>query len=95
MLTASTEYVVVYLIAALPSPLYPQYQQSVHFGGVVLTLVYAVYVLGNLVALLWLGRLPDQVGRKAVMLPAIGLGALGALLFVFAGSVAWLFAARF
>lgn len=95
MLTASVEYVVLYLIAALPSPLYPQYQQAFHFGGIVLTLVYAVYVLGNLVALLLLGRLPDQIGRRAVMLPAVGLGAVSALLFVFAGSVAWLFAARF
>lgn len=95
MLVASAGYVVLYLIAALPSPLYPAYQQKFHFGGVVLTLVYAVYVLGNLVALLLLGRLPDQVGRKAVMLPATGIGAIGALLFVFADSVAWLFAARF
>lgn len=95
MLVASTAYVVLYLIAALPSPLYPAYQHRFHFGGIVLTLVYAVYVLGNLAALLPLGRLPDQIGRRAVMLPAIGLGAIGALLFVFAGSVAWLFAARF
>lgn len=95
MLTASMEYVVLYLVAALPSPLYPLYQQTFHFGGIVLTLVYAVYVLGNLVALFLLGRLPDQVGRRAVMLPAIALGAIGALLFVFAGSVAWLFAGRF
>ncbi len=95
MLVASSEYVVLYLIAALPSPLYPAYQHRFDFGGIVLTLVYAVYVLGNLVALLPLGRLPDQVGRRAVMLPAVGFGAIAALLFVFAGSVAWLFAARF
>lgn len=95
MLAASVGYVVLYLIAALPSPLYPLYQQTFHFGGIVLTLVYAVYVLGNLVALLLLGRLPDQIGRRAVMLPVVGLAAMGALLFVFATSVAWLFAARF
>ena len=80
--------------AILPTPLYPIYKQHFGFSGVTLTLIYAVYVLGNLVALLFLGRLSDQIGRRAVTLPAIGFGIAGAVVFAAATGTAWLFAAR-
>jgi MFS family permease len=80
--------------AILPTPLYPIYKQHFGFSGVTLTLIYAVYVLGNLVALLFLGRLSDQIGRRAVTLPAIGFGIASAVVFASAASTAWLFAGR-
>ena len=84
----------VFVGAILPTPLYPIYKQHFGFSGVTLTLIYAVYVLGNLVALLFLGRLSDQVGRRVVTLPAIGFGIASAVVFAAAASTAWLFAAR-
>jgi MFS family permease len=80
--------------AILPTPLYPLYQQAFGFSGVTLTLIYAVYVLGNLVALLFFGRLSDQIGRRIVTLPAVGVGIASALAFAFAAGTPWLFAAR-
>lgn len=80
--------------ATLPTPLYPLYREAFGFGGVTLTLIYAVYVLGNLAALFIFGRLSDQLGRRRATLPAIAIGIVSALVFGFAQNVAWLFAAR-
>jgi MFS family permease len=85
---------VMFVGAVLPTPLYPLYQQAFGFSGVTLTLIYAVYVLGNLIALLFFGRLSDQIGRRIVILPAIGFGIASALAFAFAAGTPWLFAAR-
>ena len=81
--------------AILPTPLYPLYRQAFGFSGVTLTLIYAVYVLGNVAALLFFGRLADQIGRRNTILPAIGFGIAGTLAFAFAVGTSWLFAARF
>jgi MFS family permease len=80
--------------AILPTPLYPLYKQAFGFSGVTLTLIYAVYVLGNLAALLFFGRLSDQIGRRATTLPAIGVGFASAAVFAAAASTPWLFWAR-
>jgi MFS family permease len=85
---------VMFVGAILPTPLYPIYKQYFGFSGVTLTLIYAVYVLGNLVALLFLGRLSDQIGRRAVILPTIGVGIASAVVFAAAASTAWLFVGR-
>jgi MFS family permease len=78
----------------LPTPLYPLYAEAFGFGRFTLTLIYAVYVLGNLGTLLFFGRLSDQVGRRMSAAPAIGLGILSTLLFLIADHVGWLLAAR-
>jgi MFS family permease len=80
--------------AILPTPLYPLYRAAFGFSGVTLTLIYAVYVLGNVTALMLFGRLSDQIGRRNVILPAIGCGIVSAVLFAAASGPAWLFAAR-
>jgi MFS family permease len=46
------------------------------------------------VALMFFGRLSDQIGRRRVTFPVIGVGVLSALVFLFAQDVAWLFVAR-
>jgi predicted MFS family arabinose efflux permease len=80
--------------ALMPTPLYPLFRQAFGFSGIVLTLIYAVYVLGNLLSLLLLGRLADQIGRRNASLPAIGFGIASAAVFLAATSTAWLFAGR-
>ena len=94
LIIVATELGAMFVGAILPTPLYPLYRQVFGFSGVTLTLIYAVYVLGNVVALLFFGRLADQIGRKTVSLPAIGVGAASALTFAFAASTPWLFAGR-
>nr|WP_051809453.1 MFS transporter [Actinoplanes subtropicus] len=76
------------------TPLYPLYQREFGFSEITLTLVYAVYVVGNLAALLFFGQISDRAGRKRVALPALGLATAGTLLFVFAQGTAWLYAGR-
>jgi MFS family permease len=85
---------VMFVGAILPTPLYPLYQHAFGFSGITLTLIYAVYVLGNLVALLFFGRLADQIGRRRAILPAIGIGIASTVVFAAASGTAWLFAAR-
>jgi predicted MFS family arabinose efflux permease len=85
---------VMFVGATLPTPLYPIYRSSFEFGKLTLTLIYAIYVLGNLAALLLFGRLSDQVGRRLVTLPALGIGVLSVVTFIFAVGVSWLLAAR-
>src|ERR1700683_4851197 len=91
---AATALGVVFVGAILPTPLYPLYKQEFGFSGVTLTLIYAVYVLGNLVALCFFGRLSDQIGRRATIFPAIGFGIVSAFVFICAASTPWLFVAR-
>jgi len=85
---------IMFVGAILPTPLYPLYREAFGFSGVTLTLIYAVYVLGNLVALLFFGRLADQIGRRNASLPAVAVGIGGALAFAFAAGTPWLFVAR-
>jgi MFS family permease len=80
--------------ATLPTPLYALYQRTFGFSSVVLTMVYAAYVVGNLCALLFLGRLSDQAGRRPVALGAVCLGVASVIVFLLAKDTVWLFAAR-
>jgi MFS family permease len=91
---AATALGVVFVGAILPTPLYPLYKREFGFSGVTLTLIYAVYVLGNLVALCFFGRLSDQIGRRTTIFPAIGFGIVSAFVFIWAASTPWLFVAR-
>jgi len=56
-----------------PSPLYRSYSVLWHFSPVTLTLVYATYAFGVLVALLAAGGISDDVGRRPVLLAALGV----------------------
>ena len=85
---------VLFMGSTLLTPLYDLYRQTYGFSAVTLVLLYAVYVIGNLTALLLLGRLSDQLGRKPIALAGVGLAAVSALFFLLAQAPAWLFAAR-
>lgn len=85
---------VVYILSTLPTPLYAVYGKAFGFSSVTLTLVFAAYVIGTLTAMLFAGRLSDQIGRRPVTLAAIGIGIVSAILFLLARSTPWLFAAR-
>ena len=77
-----------------PVPLYVVYQHEWGFSAVTLTIVFAVYVAGLLAALLIAGALSDHVGRRPVLVLA-ALGEIAALaLFLLAGGVPMLLAAR-
>ena len=77
-----------------PSPLYGTYRELWGFSPVVLTLIYATYAFGVLAALLLAGRLSDEIGRRPVLLAALGTLMATTVLFMLADSTAWLFVAR-
>src|SRR6478752_1844182 len=77
-----------------PSPLYGIYRELWGFSPLVLTLVYATYAFGVLAALLLAGRVSDDVGRRPVLLVALGTLMGATVLFMLADSVIWLFVAR-
>jgi hypothetical protein len=76
------------------TPLYALYQANFGFSAVVLTIVYAAYVIGNITALLFLGRLSDRIGRRPIAFAAIALCLAAAVIFLTAQGAASLFAGR-
>jgi len=80
--------------STVATPLYVIYKQQLGFSQITLTLIYAVYVVGNLTALLIFGRMSDQVGRRRTAIIAIGIAIVGALVFLFAHGTASLYVAR-
>jgi MFS family permease len=77
-----------------PTPLYHLYQDQLQFSAATLTLIFGVYALSLLVALLTVGSLSDFLGRKPVIFTATVLNILAMLLFINADSVTWLISAR-
>jgi predicted MFS family arabinose efflux permease len=77
-----------------PTPLYRLYQEQMHFSAATLTLIFGVYALSLLAALLTVGSLSDYLGRKPVIFTAVVLNILAMLLFIYADSVTWLISAR-
>ena len=93
-LRVAAAFLVTMVGTTLPTPLYPIYQRELGFGPLVVTVVFATYAVGVLAALLVVGRLSDQVGRRAVLLPGLGLAAASSLVFLIPHSLVALFAGR-
>lgn len=84
----------VMLGTTLPTPLYSLYQHAFGFGTLLVTVVFAVYAVGVIAALLAFGALSDQVGRRAVLLPGVACSALSAVAFIAAHGLPGLFVGR-
>jgi MFS family permease len=80
--------------SSTPSPLYAEYRALWGFSSLELTLVFATYAFGVLLALLVAGRVSDEWGRRPVLLVALGALLVTAVAFMLASSVVWLFVAR-
>ena len=86
--------VVVMAASSAPSPLYPLYQDLWGFPPVVLTVIFAAYVVSLLAALLTVGALSDHLGRRPVLLVALALEIAAMAVFVLADGEATLVVAR-
>jgi predicted MFS family arabinose efflux permease len=86
----------VLLMAAssAPSPIYPLYLQRWGFSVTTLTVVFAVYVAGLLSALLTVGSLSDQLGRRPVLVASLLVAGASTAIFWAAGGVISLVVAR-
>jgi MFS family permease len=90
-------YTLIVTLAAttLATPLYGIYQREWGFSPSMLTVIFAAYMIGVVVALLFFGRLSDQIGRRAVVLPAVILAVVATTMAALAPNMIWLIAARF
>jgi len=80
--------------SSAPTPLYQVYQDNLHFSAAMLTVIFGVYAVSLLAALLTVGSLSDYLGRKPVIFVALLLNIVAMLLFINADSTAYLIAAR-
>jgi len=80
--------------SAAPTPLYASYAQHWGFTPVTTTIIFGVYAIAVLAALLTLGRLSDYVGRKPVLLAALAVQAISLIVFTTAGGTSELLLAR-
>jgi MFS family permease len=87
-------FLVTMIGTTLPTPLYPLFESRYSFGELMVTVIFAVYAFGVIAGLLAFGNLSDEVGRKPVLLAGLGFSAASALFFVFAGSLAPIYAGR-
>jgi predicted MFS family arabinose efflux permease len=87
---------IVSMLAAssAPTPLYATYQRLWGFSPITTTVVFGVYAVAVLAALLAFGRLSDHIGRRPVLLAALGIQAISLVAFATAGGVPDLLAAR-
>jgi MFS family permease len=81
--------------STVPTPLYPIYQRQDGFTPFTVTIIFAAYAVGVVTSLLLAGHISDWVGRKRVLLPALGIEALAAVLFLVWPALPGLITARF
>jgi MFS family permease len=80
--------------ASAPTPLYPTYQAEWGFSPLAVTVIFGVYAIAVLVALLFFGRLSDHLGRKPVLLSAMLVQVLAMGMFASANGLGMLLFAR-
>ena len=88
--------IIVSLLAAssAPTPLYAVYQRAWGFSPITTTVVFGVYALAVLAALLVFGKISDHIGRRPVLFVALAGQAVAMVVFATAGSVGALMAGR-
>jgi len=67
--------------SSAPTPLYAVYQSEWHFSPITTTMIFGIYAIAVLSALLVLGRVSDHIGRRPVLLAALAAQALAMLIF--------------
>jgi MFS family permease len=91
---AAYAFAVIMAFSAVPTPLYVIYGRQDHFSGLMSTLIYAVYAVGVIASLFFLGHVSDWVGRRRVLIPAVGVSIVAGLVFIFWTSIPALLVAR-
>jgi MFS family permease len=84
----------VFVLSNAATPLYVLWQRDIGFSKGTLTVVFACYIVGLIGSLLVSGVVSDRLGRKPVLLPALGLALASCLVFATASTVAALIVAR-
>jgi predicted MFS family arabinose efflux permease len=80
--------------STVPTPLWSLYQARDGFSTFAITVAFAAYAAGTVIALFFAGHLGDTLGRRRLLLPAIGLEIVSAVLFIAWPSLPGLVVAR-
>lgn len=94
LLIIASSFAAMLLASNLATPLYAVYAKQFGFSTTVLALIFAVYALVLILALLAFGQLSDQLGRRPVIALGLGLAVVALVFFAVADGTAWLFAGR-
>lgn len=81
-------------VSGLPAPLYGMYEANWHLSPLATTIIFAVYAIAALGAVLVSGRISDVVGRKPVLIAALAALVIGLGVFLVADNMALLLLAR-
>lgn len=81
-------------VSGLPAPLYGIYETAWHLTPLATTIIFAVYALAALAAVLVSGRISDVIGRKPVLVGALIAMLIGLGVFLVADNMALLLLAR-
>ena len=81
-------------VSAAPTPIYRFYRETLGLTPFAITFIFAVYSFTMIAAFLTIARLSDYVGRKPMVVSALGLNAVALLLFFVAESAETLVLAR-
>ncbi len=79
----------------IPTPIYALYQDRDGFPAWVVTVVFAASAVGVALSLYLAGHVSDWLGRRAVVVVALGIEILSAVLFLVWNNVVGLIVARF
>src|ERR1700722_15451751 len=66
-------FLIVMAFATLPSPLYGLYRTRDDLSAFTITLVYAIFAGGTIVTLLTDSSIASRIGRRGMMLGAVGI----------------------
>ncbi|MCU1613096.1 MAG: csbC [Frankiales bacterium] len=92
--TIALAFLTTMAFGTVPAPLYPLYMTRDGFSTFMGTVVYAIYALGVVISLLLAGHVSDWVGRKKILVPALGLELVAAVLFLTDPALPMLLTAR-
>src|SRR5271167_3143770 len=80
--------------SSAPTPLYSIYQAQWGFSPITVTVIFGIYAVSVLAALLFVGRLSDHLGRRPVLIAATAVQAATMVIFATASGVGDLVLAR-
>ena len=78
--TVAFALLIVMAFATLPSPLYGLYRTRDHLSSLMITVIYAIFAAGTIVALRAVPAIAARIGRRGVMLTAVATMVLAAVL---------------
>jgi MFS family permease len=87
-------FAVTMLGTTVPTPMYTLYGQEMNFAVFTTTVVFAVYAMGVLSALLIAGGWSDVIGRRPMLLAGLGFALISSVVFLFADNLTVLLVAR-